>query len=58
MLHELRDDVDWFLEGAHRVQLDQLRVPQLLHDGRLAQEVLRVHRAYTIKLIAIDFTVL
>lgn len=43
VLHELRDDVDRLLEGAHGVQLDQLAVPELLHDLRLGEEILRVH---------------
>ena len=45
VLHELRDDEDGLLVGAHGVQLDQLGVAELLHDLSLAQEVLRVHRA-------------
>ena len=42
--HELRDDVDGLLQGADGIQLDELGVAQLLHDLRLRQEVLGVHR--------------
>ena len=45
VLHELRDDEDGLLVGADGVQLDQLGMPELLHDLGLAQEILRVHRA-------------
>ena len=41
--HELGDDVDGSLHRTHGVQLDELRVAQLLHDLRLPEEVLRVH---------------
>lgn len=43
VLHQLSDDVDGLLHGAHSVQLDQLGMPQPLHDLSLSQEVLRVH---------------
>ncbi len=49
MLHELGDDVDGLLQRAHRVQLDQLGVAQLLHDLSLRQEILGVHRTCTPK---------
>lgn len=42
--HELRDDVERRLARAHAQQLHQVRVPHLLHDGRLLQEVLQRHR--------------
>ena len=45
VLHELSDDVYRLLQRADRVQLDQLGMAQLLHDVRLRQEVLGVHRA-------------
>ena len=44
-LHELRHDVDRLLRGADRVELDELGVPQLLHDVGLREEVLGVHGA-------------
>jgi hypothetical protein len=43
--HELGDDVDRLLGGAHGVQLDQVLVTEPLHDLGLDEEVLRVHRA-------------
>ena len=62
VLHQLRDDEDGLLVGAHRVQLqhhhhcqhchdhhhylDQLGVTQLLHDLGLAQEVFGIHGAW------------
>lgn len=45
VLHQLGDDVDRLLHRAHGVQLYELRVSQLLHDLRLGEEVLGVHRA-------------
>ena len=30
--HQLGDDVDWLPLRAHRVQLDEFRVAELLHD--------------------------
>ncbi len=42
-LHQLGDDIDGLLQRADRVELDQLGVPQLLHDVRLGQEILGVH---------------
>lgn len=42
--HELGDDVEGRLPRAHAQQLHQVRVPHLLHDGRLLQEVLQRHR--------------
>ena len=42
--HELGDDVDGLVLRAHRVQLDELRVTQLLHNLSLSQEVLGIHR--------------
>lgn len=43
VLHQLCDNVDWLLHGAYSIQLDQLWVPQPLHDLSLSQEVLRIH---------------
>lgn len=43
VLHKLCDDVDGLLHGADGVQLDQLGMPQPLHDLSLSQEVLRIH---------------
>jgi len=48
VLHQFSDNVDWFILGAHSVQLDQLAVPQFLHYRRLRQEVFRVHRTWHI----------
>lgn len=45
VLHQLCDDVDGLLQGADGVQLDQLEVPQPLHDLSLPQKVLSVHGA-------------
>lgn len=45
ILHELRDDVYRLLERAHGVQLDQLAVPEFLHDLRFSKEVLGIHGA-------------
>ena len=44
-LHELSHDVDRLLRGADGVQLDELGVPELLHDVGLREEVLGVHGA-------------
>lgn len=41
--HELRDDVEGGLAGAHAQQLHQVRVAHLLHYGRLLEEVLKCH---------------
>ena len=46
VLHELRDDVDRLLRSAHGVQLDELGVPQLLHNLSLSQKVLGIHRSW------------
>lgn len=44
--HELSDNVDGLAVRADCVELDQLRMPHLLHDRRLAQEVLNLHSAW------------
>lgn len=44
VLHQLCNNVDRLLDGAHGVQLDQFAVPQLLHDLCLGQKVLWIHR--------------
>lgn len=41
--HQLRHNVDGLLQRAHSIQLDQLGVPQALHDLGLSQEVGSVH---------------
>lgn len=43
--HQLCDYVDGILQGANGIQLNQLGVPQPLHDLSLSQEVLCVHGA-------------
>lgn len=41
--HELGDDVNGLLHGAHGVELNELGVPEFLHYLRLGKEVLGVH---------------
>lgn len=43
ILHQLSDDINWLLEGANGVQLNQLIMSQFLHDLSLCEEVLGVH---------------
>jgi hypothetical protein len=43
--HELGDDEDGLLVGAHGVQANQLLMAKLLHDARLGHEGFRRHRS-------------
>jgi len=43
ILHQLSNDVYWFILRAYSIQLDQLAMSQFLHYLSLSQEVFWVH---------------
>lgn len=43
MPHQLGNNVDRLVLCAHSIQLDQLRMPQLLHYLRFSEEIFRIH---------------
>ncbi len=45
LLHEFGDDQDGLVARADRIQLEQLRMAQLLHDLSFREKVARIHRA-------------
>ena len=40
ILKELHDDHDWLYLSDHTIQLDNVRVVELTHDGRLREKVI------------------
>ena len=45
MFHQLCDNVDWLLEGADCIELEEIGMVELLHDVGLGDEVVDLHRA-------------
>ena len=47
MFHELSDDVDWLLQSADCVELEEVGVSQSLHHLSLLDEVIHLHRPWS-----------
>ena len=46
VLHQFGDDVDGLLDGAHGIQLYEIRMSEFLHDGCFGEKVSGIHRTW------------